>query len=60
MNKLQEEGDMRRRKYFFKWRKQQVKDLERERADWHQAGGEMRLVGAGVAVLVSRMVFYAR
>lgn len=37
-----------------------MKDLERERADWHQAGGEMRLVGAGVAVLVSRMVFYAR
>lgn len=28
-----------------------MKDLERERADWHQAGGEMRLVGAGAAVL---------
>ena len=48
MDKLQGEGDMRKRKYFFRWRKQQVKELEREGAGWHQAGGEMRLVGAGV------------
>ena len=44
MYKLQGEGDMRRRKYFFRWRK----GLEREGAGWHWAGGEMRLVGAGV------------
>lgn len=55
--RYRERGDMRRRKYFFRWRKQQVKDLEKERAGWHQAGGKMRLVGAGVVVLVSRMAF---
>lgn len=34
-----------------------MKDLEKERAGWHQAGGKMRLVGAGAAVLLSRMAF---